>query len=215
MPTAFPLSADPFSSGSAAAALAPEPNPLGDRGDRMKELNAKIDSETVAHEATVAKERAENQRIEGDFFTKNAPPVYKPPAPYNAPKETSPIEMWGSLAMMFGMLASHFTRTPMITAMNAGSAVMNAFKQKDVDYKMIEADVLRLRKERPTTTLRQLHLENPQWSKFAIWAACTGYTWPHLPGAIVSGRKCTKKGWREGEKTRQPKNVQVQTISEG
>ena len=135
MPTAFPLSADPFSTGSngsAAEALEPS-NSLGDRGDRMKEFNAKIDSETAAHEAAVTKDRAENQRIESDFFAKNAPPAYKPQAPYVEPKATNPIQEWGSFAMMFAMLASHFTRTPMITAMNAGSAVMNAFKEKDME----------------------------------------------------------------------------------
>src|SRR5208282_44671 len=132
MPTAFPLSADPFSSGSAAAALTPV-EPLGDRGDRMKDFNAKIDAETAAHEATVSKERAENQRIEGDFFAKNAPPAYKPQAPYIAPQSTGPLQEWGSLAMMFAMLASHFTRTPMTTAMNAGAEVMKAFKQNDME----------------------------------------------------------------------------------
>ena len=137
MPTAFPLAADPFSSGSAAAALSSQPSPLADLHTDLdkgfEEFSSKIDAATAEHDAKLEKAKADNQRIEGDFFAKNAPPAYKPQAPYAPPKETTPLEAWGSLAMGFAMLASHFTRTPMTTAMNAGAAVMKAFKEQDAD----------------------------------------------------------------------------------
>jgi hypothetical protein len=132
MPTAFPLSADPFSSaGSASAALAPSA-PLADSDAREKTFDAKQDDLAAKIDAVRADTVAKNQKLE-DFFDQNKPPVYKPPAPYKPPEASSPIEVWGSLAMGFAMLASHFTRTPMMTAMNAGAEVMKAFKQKDVD----------------------------------------------------------------------------------
>jgi hypothetical protein len=125
------MDASPLASAPAAAPLAPAPSPLDDSGARMKAFTDKIDATTAEHDKSVDKDRAENQRIESDFFSKNPAPVFKPPAPYVPPKSSGPIEEWGSLAMMFAMLASHFTRTPLMTAMNAGAAVMQAFKQKD------------------------------------------------------------------------------------
>ena len=132
MSTAFPLSTDPFSSaGSASAALEPSA-PLADSDTRVKAFDAKQDELAAKIDAVRADTAARNDKLE-TFFDQNKPPVYKPPAPYKPPEASSPIEVWGSLAMGFAMLASHFTRTPMMTAMNAGAEVMKAFKQKDVD----------------------------------------------------------------------------------
>jgi len=64
--------------------------------------------------------------------------------------------------------------------------------------KLSEADVTRLRSEYVHKSLSQLCRENPQWSKFGIWAAVSGYTWAHLPGAIPGGRRCSKTGWKSG-----------------
>jgi len=125
---------DPLSSigPPASAALAPAPSPLADSDERVKAFNAKQDELSGKLDTIRAETAAKNQKLE-DFFDQNKPPVYKPPAPYQAPQASSPIEVWGSLAMAFAMLASHFTRTPMMTAMNAGAAVMKAFKEKDVE----------------------------------------------------------------------------------
>ena len=126
---------DPLSSvapTSAAASLAPARNPLEGDDERLKTFNAKQDELSAKVDTIRADTAARNDKLE-NFFDQNKPPVYKPPAPYKPPESSSPIEVWGSLAMAFAMLASHFTRTPMMTAMNAGSAVMNAFKQKDLD----------------------------------------------------------------------------------
>ncbi len=70
--------------------------------------------------------------------------------------------------------------------------------------KMTEADVIFLRKERINKPTWQIVKENPQWSKFAVWASITGYTWAHLPGAVAQGRRCSKEGWKNGIKLRLP-----------
>jgi hypothetical protein len=69
-------------------------------------------------------------------------------------------------------------------------------------HKMTEQDVIKLRSEYLHAPLSALCRGNPQWSKFAIWAAVSGYTWSHLPGAIPKNRRCSKDGWRAGERVR-------------
>lgn len=56
--------------------------------------------------------------------------------PWNAEEERSkmvrgPIEQFGSIGTIFAMAASAFTRRPMVSALNAGAAAMNAMKQSD------------------------------------------------------------------------------------
>ena len=56
--------------------------------------------------------------------------------PWNAEQEKAkyirgPMENFGSLGMIFAMAASAFTRTPMISALNAGAAAMQATQQSD------------------------------------------------------------------------------------
>jgi hypothetical protein len=58
--------------------------------------------------------------------------------------------------------------------------------------------VAELRKERTQVPMWELTKRYPQYSKFALWAAVTGYTWGHLPGAVPQGRKCSKEGWKSG-----------------
>lgn len=77
--------------------------------------------------------------------------------------------------------------------------------------RMNESIVMSLRKQHIDKPWSVLVKENPQYSKFAIWAAITGYSWAHLPGAIPGGRKCTKQGWRNGEKLRE---IQTKTVSD-
>lgn len=61
--------------------------------------------------------------------------------------------------------------------------------------KLTNEDVMRLRSERAFKSILQLVKENPQWSRFAIWASVTGFTWAHLPGAVPSNRKCKKSDY--------------------
>ena len=58
------------------------------------------------------------------------------PPQWNADKEQrervrSPIEDFGSLGAIFGIIASQFTKTPLTSAMNAAAAAMNATRDHD------------------------------------------------------------------------------------
>ena len=57
------------------------------------------------------------------------------PEPKDSPQydPMDPIKAWASPAMMIAMFGSLLTRTPMISAMNAASETLKAFKQNDVD----------------------------------------------------------------------------------
>ena len=73
--------------------------------------------------------------------------------------------------------------------------------------RMTEADVLRIRAEYIHKPLAAIERANPQWSSFAIWAAASGYTWAHLPGAIPGRRRCSKEGWKSGIRVSQQKGA--------
>jgi hypothetical protein len=45
--------------------------------------------------------------------------------------ERDPLEVFGSMGSVFGILASAFTHTPMVNALNASAAAMNAIKSND------------------------------------------------------------------------------------
>lgn len=49
------------------------------------------------------------------------------------PKQTDPVEAWGSSAMVLAAVGSLLTRTPLTTAMNSAAAVMKAYKQNDLE----------------------------------------------------------------------------------
>lgn len=119
--------------GSASAALgAPPKSPLDDSDQRVKDFEGK-QAELSAKADEIAKTtKAENAKLE-DYFEKNRPPVYKPPAPYKPPEGDNAISSWGALAIAFAALASGFTRTPMTTALGAASAAMNAMKQQNME----------------------------------------------------------------------------------
>ena len=55
---------------------------------------------------------------------------YKPPPPPEQ-KQTDPIQAFGSLGSVFGILASAFTHQPWQNAMNASAAAINAVKAND------------------------------------------------------------------------------------
>lgn len=59
------------------------------------------------------------------------PKMDLPPAP--EPKNTNPLEIWGSTAMVLAAIGSLLTRKPLTTALNSATAVMNAYKKNDID----------------------------------------------------------------------------------
>jgi len=72
-----------------------------------------------------------------------------PPTPKSVPQSaaplTSPVEIWGSAAMILAGIGSLMTRRPMVTALNAASNVLDAYKAKDLEaanraFKVWEAE---------------------------------------------------------------------------
>lgn len=136
MADAFAGAALPDFGANASSALgAPPPaakNPLDDSDKRIETFNKKQEELSGKLDTIRSETVAKNARLE-DYFAHNKPPEYKPPAPYQAPKDDNSISMWGALAIGFAALASRFTRTPMTTAMNAASAAMTAMKAQKLE----------------------------------------------------------------------------------
>ena len=83
-----------------------------------------------------------NRKMEQDraqmekAFTAESASADSIPPPWNADKEQrervrSPIEDFGSIGSIFGIIASQFTKTPLTSAMNAAAAAMNATREHD------------------------------------------------------------------------------------
>lgn len=69
------------------------------------------------------------EKIMGEKMPPPPVPLVPPPAPQT--KQYNPSEAWGSAAMIVAGLGSLLTRRSMTNAINAGAAVMNAYKQGD------------------------------------------------------------------------------------
>lgn len=71
----------------------------------------------------------EIQALDAESMRLNVPKLTQAPKP--EPKMTSPIEQWGSYAMIFAALGGLLSRNHMTTALNSATAVMEGFKKKD------------------------------------------------------------------------------------
>ena len=91
----------------------------------MAENLQKEDTEREARESSAISE-LEKQR--GGL---NPPQIEVPKQP--EVKQTDPIKQWSSVAMMFAAIGSLFTRRPLTTAINAASAVLDAYRKNDVE----------------------------------------------------------------------------------
>ena len=120
-------------------ALAP-PSGIDDAIKKQQENEAKIQANEAKVQENLDKAEAEKVKAELDTAQKKGEievkkGLLKAPTfqeiPYKAPNPTSPAEQWGSMAMLFAMLGSMFTRNPAVTALNAAAAAMNGFNQKD------------------------------------------------------------------------------------
>ena len=69
--------------------------------------------------------------LEAQAMQLKPPQINLPPKP--EPKHTSPLEMFGSYAMMFAALGGLLSRNHLTTSLNAMSAAINGYKQKDKD----------------------------------------------------------------------------------
>jgi hypothetical protein len=119
---------------SAAAALSPPPPPATANDDvaslgqeaiaAEKALPGELDKITKEGNDAVGKLEGESQDLLAH------PPQFQPPPPPR-PVEANPVKAWSSEAMILAAVGSLFTRTPMLTAMNAAAKVLNAYKQGD------------------------------------------------------------------------------------
>ena len=74
----------------------------------------------------------EYKTLESERADLKPPPPMEPVPPFK-PQQTSPDQMWGSAAMMLAAIGSLFTRRPLVTALNAASATLQAFHKGDMD----------------------------------------------------------------------------------
>ena len=126
---------------AATSPVAPDqPSPVDALIKKQQESEAKVQANEDKIQENLDKAEAEKAKAEADT-AKNMGEIelkkglLKAPTfqeiPYKSPRPTSPAEQWGSIAMLFAMLGSMFTRRPATTALNAAAAAMNGFNQKD------------------------------------------------------------------------------------
>lgn len=124
-PAAAPAAAAPAAQEEAAAAIAARGAAAKSEYDKKIEVLEKrlkdLSEQSKREEEAYAKESGAARAQMPQLKTLD----------YAPPKPTSLAEQWGSSAMLFAMLASAFTRSPAITALNAATAAMNGFKQGD------------------------------------------------------------------------------------
>lgn len=77
-----------------------------------------------------AEETAKYRTGAKDLYAKDKPAAFNPGAPPQKPNE-DPLRQFGSLASMIGIFASAFTKKPIVNALNASSAAMNAQRAGD------------------------------------------------------------------------------------
>ena len=124
---------------------------IGSPPDTLGGLVGMNDYDTLTKELTDAKrqEVAAKEKVTGEIVSQlstdqaRAQQAAKEAAfdpstikPWNADEEaakrrTDPLEAFGSFGSVFGILASLFTHAPMMNAMNASAAAMNAIKEGD------------------------------------------------------------------------------------
>lgn len=104
---------------------------VGDIESAQREKDAKTGPIYAQMQQDVARDRLNFDKVSKDFK-----PVDQAPAP--KPPESDPLKAFGSAAGIFAMLASAFTHTPAINAMNGMAAAINSAKASD--WKSYEAN---------------------------------------------------------------------------
>lgn len=102
--------------------------------DLAKMTKAKVARDTATADETNRRLESDRSRAENFLSREGVGPndLQKWDADAERRKyETNPIESFGSLASVFAIMASAFTRTPMENALNGSAAAMNAIKARD------------------------------------------------------------------------------------
>jgi hypothetical protein len=100
------------------------------------EAAAKGEAQTYVDRRAEDQMRQDRQKMAQSYALESADARDPALRPWNAEQEKAkyirgPMENFGSVGMIFAMAASAFTRTPMISALNAGAAAMQATAQSD------------------------------------------------------------------------------------
>lgn len=114
-------------------------------GQSPKAMNAQMQSllgeQKKQTDETVSKIRSGEQKRDALLAT----PIAKPSMPTLRDIPAAPVQQFRNPAQVFGnagtvlaVMASLFTRHPMVTALNAGAAAMNAFHQGDTERLKLE-----------------------------------------------------------------------------
>ena len=93
--------------------------------EHAKEETKEIGAAKDVYEGKMAEANKAEESLDPNALT---PPKLTPPP---QPKETSPVEVWGSSAMMVAGLGGLLTRRPLINSLNAMGGVINAYRQAD------------------------------------------------------------------------------------
>ena len=93
--------------------------------EHAKEEAKEIGAAKDVYEGKMAEANKAEESLDPNALT---PPKLTPPP---QPKETSPVEVWGSSAMMVAGLGGLLTRRPLINSLNAMGGVINAYRQAD------------------------------------------------------------------------------------
>lgn len=101
-------------------------------GDRLRE---KMYADSYVDRTGMRRMEEDRGRMARAYEATGAAKDAMPPE-WNADKERDkrmrgPMEQFGSIGNVFAMLAGAFTRTPMVTALNAGAAAMTSMQQHD------------------------------------------------------------------------------------
>ena len=112
---------------SAASAVAPKPDapPAAEKPSQPGMIEKMIGGIGAGAEAARSKIAA----LDASTMKMSPPELKLPPKP--EPKNTSPIDAWGSMAMVFAALASTRVRNHATTAMNAAAEALKSIKAQD------------------------------------------------------------------------------------
>lgn len=118
---------DLASAPTAAKALAPPPAPPA--APEKPAAPGMVEKMIGSFGAGVKDAAAKNRALDAETMKMSPPKLEMPPKPEF--KETSPIDAWGSIAMVFAGLASFKARQHASTAMNAAAEALKGIQNKD------------------------------------------------------------------------------------
>ena len=108
----------------------------------LTQEQADVKSRTADYEKAVGSEVSQLDRVSRELRQANAPleslraglnPPKYTPVQQLVTKETNPIQMWSSMAMLVAALGSLKARVPLVAAMNAAGAAIQGFHQRDYE----------------------------------------------------------------------------------